>query len=75
MAKDYTIAYLFDLYGAALTDKQRALVEYYYNDDLSLSEISENPPGRPGRDQAGREPAQGMGRKTRPHGKEQGTVG
>ena len=42
MAKDYTIAYLFDLYGAALTDKQRALVEYYYNDDLSLSEISEN---------------------------------
>lgn len=31
-----------DYYGATLTEKQRSFLEYYYNDDLSLSEIAEN---------------------------------
>ena len=42
MAKNMEIALLFDLYGDMLTDKQRDVVELYYNDDLSLAEIAEN---------------------------------
>ena len=42
MAKDLHISLLFDFYGSMLTEKQRRIVEYYYNDDLSLSEIAEN---------------------------------
>ena len=42
MAKNYEIAILFDFYGEMLTAKQRDFLEYYYNDDLSLSEIAEN---------------------------------
>lgn len=42
MAKDLNISYLLDFYGEALTEKQRAVMEQYYNDDLSLSEIAEN---------------------------------
>lgn len=42
MAKNMDISLLFDFYGDMLTEKQRDMVELYYNDDLSLSEIAEN---------------------------------
>lgn len=42
MAKDMTVALLFDFYGEMLTDKQRQVFQLYYEDDLSLSEIAEN---------------------------------
>ena len=42
MAKNLEISLLFDFYGDMLTEKQRDVVELYYNDDLSLSEIAEN---------------------------------
>ena len=42
MAKNLEISLLFDFYGDMLTDKQRDVVELYYNDDLSLAEIAEN---------------------------------
>lgn len=32
---------LFDCYGELLTDKQRTLFQYYFDDDLSLAEISD----------------------------------
>ena len=42
MAKNLEIAMLLDFYGDMLTEKQRDFLEYYYNDDFSLSEIAEN---------------------------------
>ena len=33
---------LFDFYGELLTDKQRAALRSYYEEDCSLSEIAEN---------------------------------
>ena len=42
MAKNMEISLLFDFYGDMLTDKQRDMIELYYNDDLSLAEIAEN---------------------------------
>ena len=42
MAKNMEIALLFDFYGEMLTEKQRDVIELYYEDDLSLSEIAEN---------------------------------
>lgn len=40
--KNLEIAFLLDFYGEVLTDRVRELLEMYYCDDLSLSEISEN---------------------------------
>lgn len=42
MANSIEISMLLDLYGEALTTKQRDYLCFYYNDDLSLSEIAEN---------------------------------
>ncbi len=42
MAKDLKYSTLLDIYGGMLTDKQREMMEFYYNDDLSLSEIADN---------------------------------
>ena len=42
MAKDLSISYLLDFYGQMLTDKQREVTEFYYNDDLFLAEIADH---------------------------------
>jgi predicted DNA-binding protein YlxM (UPF0122 family) len=42
MAKNLDISILLDYYGGMLTEKQREVVEWYYNEDLSLAEISEH---------------------------------
>ncbi len=42
MENNVKISILLEIYGNLLTDKQRALLENYYNQDLSLSEIAEN---------------------------------
>lgn len=42
MAKNLEFSILLDFYGDMLTQKQREAIEYYYNDDLSLSEIAAN---------------------------------
>ena len=40
MSKNLDITLLLDFDGDMLTDKQRSFNSYYYNDDLSLSEIA-----------------------------------
>lgn len=42
MGKNLEVSLLLDFYGDMLTEKQRSMVEYYYDDDLSLAEIAEN---------------------------------
>ena len=42
MKKNLGVSDLIDVYGELLTDKQRDMLELYYNDDLSLSEIAEH---------------------------------
>ena len=42
MGKDLSVVLLLDYYGGLLNERQRRLVEYYYCDDLSLAEISDN---------------------------------
>lgn len=42
MSKNLEISVLLDYYGGILTDKQRDVIDLYYNQDLSLAEIAEH---------------------------------
>lgn len=42
MEKNIKISMLCEIYGNLLTDKQLTILKYYYDQDLSLSEIAEN---------------------------------
>lgn len=42
MEKHVEISMLCEIYGKLLTEKQYELINDYYNNDLSLSEIAEN---------------------------------
>ena len=39
--KNLKINYLLDFYGEVLSERKRAVLEMYYNDDYSLSEIAD----------------------------------
>ena len=38
--KDLKISFLLDFYGEVLSERKRTVLDYYYNDDLSLAEIA-----------------------------------
>ena len=40
--KKLDMVYLYDLYAPLLNDRQREILDLYYNEDQSLAEISEN---------------------------------
>ena len=42
LGKNLDVAVLLDFYGGMLTEKQRDVIDLYYNQDLSLSEIAEH---------------------------------
>ena len=42
MEEKIRISMLLQIYGKLLTQKQFEFMDYYYNEDLSLSEIAEN---------------------------------
>ena len=42
MSKNLEISVLLDYYGGMRTDKQRDVIDLYYNQDLSLAEIAEH---------------------------------
>lgn len=39
--KNLKIGFLLDFYGDMLSERKRTVLDYYYNDDLSLSEIAD----------------------------------
>ena len=39
--KNLKIGFLLDFYGDVLTERRRTVLDYYYNDDLSLAEIAD----------------------------------
>lgn len=41
MEKNVTVGILLDIYGEILTDKQKDVLDLYYNQNLSLSEIAD----------------------------------
>lgn len=42
MPKDLYFSKMLDFYNSALKDRQKEVMNLYYNDDLSLSEIADN---------------------------------
>ena len=39
--KDLNIGFLLDFYGDVLTERRKDALDFYYNNDMSLSEIAE----------------------------------